>query len=164
MATFCSPICAYRACISCYFPCATSLSNTTEDFDKNSFFQVFICVGCTSYFFASASMVCCSLTASIHTLLLHSAENILRLVLLILTGLMFTNFDLIHLSEKPRVLYFLADRIVLCALIVLIVFQNRDDGIFLSRMAQFVIIMKQCTKPFAIHWVGQYNKALSKKG
>src|SRR4051794_14007752 len=102
MATFCSPIWAYKDCISWSFSSALlplpSFSKTTDECCKNSFFQVLICVGCTSYFFASASMVCCSLMASMQTLLLNSAENFLRLVLLILTSLMFTNFYLIHLS------------------------------------------------------------------
>src|ERR1043165_7005763 len=108
MATSCSPIWAYSACISWSFSFVllpASFSKTAAELLKNSFFQVLICVGCSSYFFAKASIVCCSLMASIQTLLLNSAVNLRRLVLLILTGLIMTNFYLNHLSEKRGVLY-----------------------------------------------------------
>src|SRR5690349_21035202 len=98
IATFCSPICAYSAWISPSLPSSmafSSLSNTAEDLFKNSFFHALICVGCKSNFLLNASMVCCSLIASMHTFALNSAVNLRRLVLLISTGLILQNYILI---------------------------------------------------------------------
>jgi hypothetical protein len=77
-----------------------SISITTDELLRKSFFQALIWVGCRSYFLLKASMVCCSLMALMVTLTLNSAVNLRRLFLFMFTGLKFINFYLNNLSKE----------------------------------------------------------------